>query len=75
MRNQLKRLRPALLEFVVTMREGACEEQVQSRGRYVKGLDVLYSSHEPDFIYIIYIIIYNSDWYNFELIIHIFINN
>ena len=39
----LKGLRPVLKGFVATMHEGACEQEVQSRGRWSDGLDALFT--------------------------------
>ena len=39
----LKGLRPVLKGLVATMHEGACKQEVQSRGRWSDGLDVLFT--------------------------------
>ena len=38
-----KGLRPVLEGVAVTMHEGACEQEVRSRGRHAEGLDVLFA--------------------------------
>ena len=36
-------LRPVMEEFIVTMHEGACKQEDQSRSRYADGLEVLFA--------------------------------
>ena len=39
----VKGLRPVLEGFVVTMHEGACEQEVKSRGSYAEGFVALFA--------------------------------